>query len=142
MIRDLRFWAALLIAPLVWSGWYALQQPVVDLGWPFHSPTAFLLPALLYPVLEEIIFRGFIQEQAQRWTAGKNLGPITVANGLTSLLFAAVHVALYGTLWISIVFFPSLLFGYFKDRYQRLTAPIVLHIFYNSGYFLLFHPGA
>ena len=30
---------------------------------------------------------------------------------------------------------PSLLFGYFKDRYRSLTIPIILHVFYNAGYF-------
>jgi membrane protease YdiL (CAAX protease family) len=36
------------------------------------------------------------------------------------------------------VFFPSLVFGLFKDRTQRLLAPILLHVFYNAGYFWLF----
>jgi len=36
------------------------------------------------------------------------------------------------------VFFPSLVFGYFKDRTGRLTAPILLHIFYNAGFLWLF----
>ena len=32
----------------------------------------------------------------------------------------------------------GLLFGLFKDRSGTLGAPIVLHVFYNSGYFWLF----
>jgi hypothetical protein len=42
------------------------------------------------------------------------------------------------------VMIPSLIFGHFRDRYnaapyQHLAAPIGLHIWYNSGYFLLFY---
>ncbi len=35
---------------------------------------------------------------------------------------------------------PSLVFGYFKDKYHSLTAPILLHVFYNAGFFWLFAP--
>jgi membrane protease YdiL (CAAX protease family) len=33
---------------------------------------------------------------------------------------------------------PSRVFGFFRDRTGRLVAPIVLHIFYNAGFLLLF----
>ena len=39
---------------------------------------------------------------------------------------------------LDLVFLPSLVFGFFKDRTGRLTAPILLHSFYNAGFLLLF----
>ena len=57
---------------------------------------------------------------------------------LTSLLFTALHFINHAPLWAAAVFFPSLVFGFFKDRTGKLAAPIILHVFYNSGYFWLF----
>ena len=36
------------------------------------------------------------------------------------------------------VVLPGLVFGFFRDRYGNLYAPIALHIFYNSGLIWLF----
>jgi membrane protease YdiL (CAAX protease family) len=33
------------------------------------------------------------------------------------------------------VLFPSLIFGYFRDRYTSIYPCMVLHAFYNAGYF-------
>ena len=97
-----------------------------------------MLPALLYPVVEEIIFRGLVQEFIHDHLSHKSLGPLTLANLLTSLLFTGLHFFFHAPLWAALVFFPSLVFGFFKDRTQRLLAPIILHVFYNAGYFWLF----
>jgi len=34
-------------------------------------------------------------------------------------------------------FFPSLVFGYFRDRYDSIWPGAALHIFYNAGWLLL-----
>jgi hypothetical protein len=40
------------------------------------------------------------------------------------------------------VFVPSLIFGYFRDRYHGIVPSILLHVFYNAGFFWLFmNPG-
>lgn len=137
--RDVRFWAAVGAAPTYWILLYLHETPRLDLRWPLRAPLAFALVALVYPVLEEIVFRGLIQNYARRLLRRELPGPVTAANLITSILFAAVHVVAKSTLAVSWVFFPSLIFGYFRDRYRALTAPIVLHVFYNTGFFLLFH---
>jgi membrane protease YdiL (CAAX protease family) len=38
------------------------------------------------------------------------------------------------------VFAPSLVFGYFRERYGSIAPGAVLHVFYNAGYFLLVAP--
>lgn len=94
--------------------------------------------ALLYPVLEEIVFRGLIQEQLHAVLSARTFGALSVANLLTSLLFTGLHFLSHPPLWAALVFFPSLIFGYFKDRHRSLQAPILLHVFYNTGFLWLF----
>ena len=136
--QDPLFLAALLAGLLVWLVLYVIQQPAVQWDWPLLAPWQFLVPVLLYPVLEEIAFRGLLQELARDFISGRYLGPLSIANLLTSLLFTGLHFITHPPLWAALVFFPSLVFGFFKDRTQKLPAPIILHVFYNAGYFWLF----
>jgi membrane protease YdiL (CAAX protease family) len=139
--RDPLFHAALFAAPVFWSLLYAVADPQPDLSWPLREPLAFLYPALLYPVAEELVFRGLIQELLHRHLKPWSLGPLTHANILTSLLFTSLHFINHPPLWAAAVLVPSLVFGFFKDRSGRLTAPVLLHVFYNSGYLWLFMHG-
>ena len=99
--------------------------------------------ALVYPVLEELAFRGFLQEALYKTAQGKKtwLG-ISGANALTSVIFALFHLLRHPPLWAASIIFPSLVFGFFRDRYERVTPAIVLHVFYNAGYFWLFGSAA
>lgn len=137
MLRDRQFWAALAAAVLFWLGLWLWQQPALQLGWPLAYPLAFLLPALVYPVLEEIVFRGLIQDTLRQWNPAA-LGPLSLANLFASLLFSALHFFYHAPLWAALVFLPSLVFGYFKERHNSLAAPVGLHMFYNSGYYWIF----
>lgn len=136
--QDPLFFAAMAAALLYWLALYLITQPGVDAGWPLREPLRFLYPALLYPIVEEWIFRGFVQELAHRHLQPWRLGPLSHANILTSLLFTALHFINHPPLAAAMVFIPSLVFGFFKDRTSQLAAPVLLHIFYNSGYFWLF----
>ena len=138
--RDPLFLAAILAGAAVWLGLYFIQQPAIQWDWPLIKPWQFLLPVLLYPVVEEIVFRGLIQELVRDTVSRKSLGPVTIANLMTSVLFSALHFIYHAPLWAALVFFPSLVFGFFKDRTHRLTAPVILHVFYNAGYLWLFAP--
>jgi uncharacterized protein len=137
-VRDPWLWVALLAAPLYWAALYALTRPTLDLGWPLAHAAMFLLPALVYPVLEEIVFRGLIQEALARRLRRRLPGPVSPANLVTSLLFTALHFINHAPLAAAAVFVPSLIFGWFKDRHGGLGAPILLHVFYNAGYLWLF----
>jgi membrane protease YdiL (CAAX protease family) len=116
-----------------------LTRPTADFSWPAHAPIAFLMPALVYPVLEEIVFRGAVQGALWKTRlAAVTLGPFSGPNLMTSAVFFGLHIFLRPT-WLSIgIIVPSLVFGYFRDRYQGLTPPIILHIFYNTGFLLIF----
>ena len=106
-----------------------------------HDPLPFLLAALAYPVLEEIVFRGLLQGTLYACPFGrKRLGPLSWANLLASFAFTGFHFFYHSPLWAVAVIFPSLVFGYFRDKYQSLLPPIILHVFYNTGFFWLFKP--
>ncbi len=136
--KDLLFHAALMCGLIFWLALYSIQQPLIQWGWPLLEPWQFLLPVVFYPVIEEIIFRGLLQELVHEYISQRSLGPLSVANILTSVVFTAMHFLTHSPLWAVLVFIPSLLFGFFKDRTGHLPAPILLHIFYNAGFFWLF----
>jgi membrane protease YdiL (CAAX protease family) len=137
-LQDSLFWLALAAGPACWLVQYLLLQPGLQLDWPLASPLAYLLPVLLYPVLEEIVFRGLIQELMHDYISTRCFGPLSVANLLTSILFAGLHLLSQPPIWAALVLFPSLVFGFFKERTGALTVPIILHVFYNAGFLWLF----
>lgn len=144
MLLDIKFWAALVAALFFWTGLILVGLPVDNLAWPIQNLQRFVLWVLVFPVLEEMTFRGWIQGELANWcvVSGKpwKLVGISQSNLVTSVIFTGLHVMLWWHLWAFLVFFPSLVFGYFKDRYQGVTAPIILHIFYNAGTVWLFAP--
>ena len=139
MWRDRLFWLALSAGPLYWLTHSLLIQPPANLSWPMRQPGTFILLILIYPVLEEIVFRQLMQHQLLKPLLRYNYRGITAANLATSVLFATTHALLRSPDVGLAVFLPSLLFGFFRDRHQRLRSPIVLHVFYNWGYVWLFY---
>ncbi len=132
---------ALAAGPLAWVV-LALWLPVVGdherqlAQW---RPLLFLI--LLYPLLEEWLFRGLIQGWLLETKRGRAAwAGITLANGVTTLLFATAHLLGHNLFWSLLVIGPSLIFGWMRERYRSVLPPIGLHIFYNAGYFLLFWP--
>jgi uncharacterized protein len=129
----------LLAAPLFWLALYFATRPGIDLLWPAGAPGKFLSLAIAYPVLEELAFRGFLQGWLAdtAWGARQWRG-LSVANIVSSVAFAVAHGFAHPWQWAASTFFPSLVFGFFRDRYRRLRVPIALHVFYNGGYYWLF----
>jgi membrane protease YdiL (CAAX protease family) len=97
---------------------------------------SFLFLVLIYPNIEELAFRGAIQgiflaniQPARGWHG------ITIPNLLTSFLFVVMHFVHHPPLWALAVFVPSLIFGYFKDRFESIIPSIFLHSFYNTVFY-------
>lgn len=136
--RDTAFYAAVLAGPVCWLILVGVGQPVV--GPP--SMMLWLKLSLLMPVLEEIVFRGGIQAAlfsrpffARQWCG------ISFANLITSVLFASMHLISQPPIWAALVFIPSLVFGWARDRYKALLPGILLHSVYNAGFIGLFVAG-
>ena len=140
--RDKKFWAAITTALLFWVILFWIAPPrSLFLSWPLYAPGKFLMLALVYPVLEELVFRGLVQGTIYNTQVGKKqFAKLSIANISASLFFVLVHFINHPPLWALSVFVPSLIFGYFRDKYLSVVPAVVLHIFYNGGYFLLYPP--
>lgn len=120
--------------------WIALSRTVIWHPIPARELLSrhYLSLILLQPFIEELIFRGFLQGQwlQTAWGRSSRYG-ITGANLTASLLFVASHFVSHPPGWAAAVFFPSMIFGALRDRHDSLYPAILLHIFYNAGYFYL-----
>jgi membrane protease YdiL (CAAX protease family) len=76
------------------------------------------------PVVEEILFRGFLQP-AVRTTFGK-----LKAIFISGLLFALIHLNAHVFLQIFIL---GLLLAYLFEKTESLIAPITVHICHNTA---------
>jgi len=87
-----------------------------------------LYTVVMGPLVEELLFRGFIQGYLCERT--------TTAVGvlLASLVFAVLHWNLYANIQ---VFFLSLALGYIYHRTQSLAAPVALHGLHNAIHVLV-----
>ena len=95
-----------------------------------------IFAALIYPILEELVFRGCIQSYMLSFTSEKVFMELSLANFFTSLLFSAVHFMYIGWETAIMVFLPSLIFGYFRESKNNLKVPIGLHCFYNLNFII------
>jgi membrane protease YdiL (CAAX protease family) len=139
VFRDAHFWIAAGAGILFWTGLFLWVSPTPDPWWPVRQFRQFLYLTLLFPVLEEVIFRGYVQGMLLRWRYGRRAWlQMTAANVLTSVLFTALHFLSHPPLAAAAVIVPSLIFGYFRDRHGNIHAAVVLHVFYNAGYLWLF----
>ncbi len=79
---------------------------------------------------EEFFFRGYLQERlkklfpTERRFLGASVGAFLI---LTSLIFALSHSLITLQWWHPLIFFPSLVFGWLKEKTGTITAPILFH---------------
>jgi membrane protease YdiL (CAAX protease family) len=89
-----------------------------------------LIICVVIPVIEEIVFRGFLQTKLKSWMK------LPYAIALTSIIFSLCHfVPEQGIQNISILsalFVLSGFLGYIYERQQSLFAPIGLHCTFNT----------
>ena len=98
--------------------------------------TVFLSLVIWQPLIEEVLFRGIIQGQFAKREWGKHSWlNISSANLATSVLFVVMHMVNSSPLFALTVFFPSLVFGYFRDYCNSVYPCIILHGAYNAMVF-------
>jgi len=134
MLRDVHVLAVVVGAVLTGVGlWYALPHGfAADI---VASPLLLVNVLLLYPLVEELLFRGVIQRALlNRPSLVINDFGISRANLITSILFVGLHLVNQSPAWALAILVPSLTLGHIYERYQRLPAPIFLHIIFNATY--------
>lgn len=132
LLRDWQFRLAVLLPLLFWIAWW--------LTFPTRSqplPASFWLnQVFLIPLIEELIFRGWLQGRLLRsQKMRRRCCGISFANLATALLFTLAHFFTHPPLWALAVVIPALAFGYFRERHGSLYPAILLHVYYNGGYF-------
>lgn len=80
---------------------------------------------LLFPVLEELVFRGLLFYQLGRTRLG-----LVGAVVLPALLFALLHVQ-YGALGMGFVLLDGLLFGLARAHSRSVLLPMAMHVLGN-----------
>lgn len=132
LFRDRQFWLAVVLPVFFWIGLYQLLAPR-DIA---HPPLFWLNQVLLIPIVEELVFRGWLQGSLLRRRAMRNgYCGISLANFAAALLFSAAHFFSHPPIWAAGVIVPALVFGYFRERHNSVYPAILLHVYYNGGYF-------
>lgn len=100
---------------------------------PLHQFIMVVAVIFAAPVIEEIIFRGFLLN------AGIGYGPNgkRVAIFTTSLLFALAHYQYHSSVTFIMIFVMSVIFCLVRIHTNSLLAPIILHALYNGIQMLL-----
>ncbi len=111
--------------------WYESEGPVMSLSTPTDVGMVLSLGVLLGPVLEEILFRGYVlRALLQRG--------MRVANAvlLSALIFTSVHV-FYGPGVLLFIFFWSLIPSYLFLSSGNLRSAILFHCLNNGFAFVV-----
>ena len=137
-LTDPHWYIAFFLAIIFWVIYDLFVQTATPKNL-LETPQIILLSVIIYPILEEIVFRGMIQSQLAKRLNGRAYLGLSLANIYTSLLFSVLHFIHQPPLMAALIFFPSLVFGYFKDRHHTVLPSIYLHMFYNAGFLILFN---
>jgi membrane protease YdiL (CAAX protease family) len=106
-------------------------MPVFETGHQFQ--VSLLISIVIWqPFIEELMFRGIIQSSIKaRACSGDFLPGISYSNVFASLLFVILHLITTSSYWALTLFVPSVVYGYFRDRFDSVIPSMVLHGFYN-----------
>jgi membrane protease YdiL (CAAX protease family) len=124
-----------LLAVPVWTALGLLAGPLlyVPSGW-----SAWVSFVLVYPAVEELLFRGILQGEVLRLTTREartlRVGPVTWANVLVTLVFVAMHLLAQPLIWALAVIVPSLVFGHLRERFASVWPAVLVHAVYNAGF--------
>lgn len=95
---------------------------------------SWLLSLLVYPILEEYVFRAnllqWLDTRLARWRGW-------LTNVIVSLVFSLAHLWVWPLMHCVAVFFPSLVFGWLWQRNQKLWICVVTHAIFNASGLLL-----
>lgn len=86
------------------------------------------LVVIAAPILEEVLYRGVIQESLGNLGMGSWAAII-----LASVIFTMMHTTVVPGWGLVSLFVLSLGFGWVYEKTGRLTAPIVMHVLFNAG---------
>lgn len=90
----------------------------------------------LQPLVEELLFRGVVQGALLRTIAGaRRCAQLSVANGVSSLAFVALHFVHHPPLWALATLAPSLALGWLRERHGSTWSAALTHAIFNAEFF-------
>ena len=115
----------------VWLGRPLVPPFMLQAYWTAGSPLVlFLAVAIVGPLTEEVVFRGFLFGALRARAV-----PIGLIVGLTSVLFAVIHTQY--DLWdMTVVLLMGLLFAVARARFDSVIPSIAMHGFANTVAFI------
>ncbi|MGC2164719.1 MAG: JDVT-CTERM system glutamic-type intramembrane protease [Gallionella sp.] len=130
MLRpDSRLFIAVIAPLLIWP-WV----PAWDGGSYRDGVSEAIVLIVLAPIAEEIVFRGFVQGGLLRIARFRQIAlGISIANWTTSIVFAAAHGWQHPLTFLPGYLVVSVVLGYFRERYNGIRIPVLLHGYYNLG---------
>lgn len=148
----LRIWLGAIGDDLAWrvpAGTY-LHKPTVALflsgslfacalGQMFPATPALGMLALLsvilvQPVLEELIFRGFLLTRLLRHTHTRTGRCVAIT--LQALAFSLLHIVHHPAVWATLIVVPGMLFGWLRVRHDSVLPAMAAHSAFNGAYWL------
>jgi len=132
--KSLVFWSLMVVLFLILEGLVmkVLDVPetpnfMLSITYPSELSKWLLLIGVAFfaPILEEVIFRGFLFKGFSQSFLGV-IGSVV----LTSLIWAFIHFQ-YELVYLIFIFFTGLLLGYARIKSNSLFVPIVMHIVFN-----------
>jgi len=104
-----------------------------------------LLATVIGPILEEIVFRGFLQERVEDFFYLVSYVipiPVKAQQGIAcivqAVLFGAIHMPGNALKYIGTIFLftgiPGLIAGIVKNTDQSLLSPMIVHTAHNTGF--------
>lgn len=106
----------------------------------FSMPENFweiIILLIVSPLLEEICFRGLLQDIVAKSMLYYKVGPVLVVL-LPNILFTVWHYHINSSyLYLLLVFLSGCIFGTVKILHHRLIYPILLHSYYNLVFLLM-----
>jgi membrane protease YdiL (CAAX protease family) len=133
-----------LILPVFLLAWWALFRFGFKARFQFHfplNPAGLVMWQFLGVALpEEVFFRGWLQGRLNQllgraWPIpGAMIGPGLL---ISALAFALAHLLVKPDPVRLLVFFPALLFGYFREREGSVLVPVIAHALGNISLLVL-----
>ena len=139
-LKDPLIISGFIFAPIFWLVLYFVSPPADDRTWLLFAPIWYFKLVFIFPILEEMVFRGLVQTTIFGFLRKIKLGPLTLSNIIASFAYFSFNAMNNVPMWLGMILIPSLFFGYLKDKYHTLKQPILMHAYFNAGFFLIFPP--
>lgn len=138
-----------LIAAACWMGGPLGAASVLGMHWaglwqirvPEMSVSVVAMTLLLSPLLEELAFRGGLQELIRSGLHRMQVAddrPLSWANLITTAVFCAYHLPSHSFALASMIAIPSLLLGRLYELTRSLKSCVAMHMWFNTCFLFAF----